>query len=142
MNQKELKNLKVGNIVVITTHGGNQGKRGMVTEILRDMWGESNVYLQPLDGEFTFYNPKTRRKNKHGFYAFAHQTFQLIPSIDEPIKEFYMTPMLGNKPITWPANNYTPKELVTLKRFIKDLNEKASGIQFNGISILDEDDIF
>ena len=139
MTKKELQNLRIGDIVVISIHGNNKGKRGTVDDIIRYECG-GVVYLTPLDCEFTFYNPKTRCKDKNGLYQFRHESIQL----DKPIvkKEFYMVPMLGKKPITWSADNFTSKELIVIDRFIKELIENASDVTLNDILIIDEDETF
>lgn len=139
MNKEELKNLRIGDIVIVSGHGNNKGKRGIVNDIVRFGGERGETYLNPLDGEFTFYNQNTRRRNKDGLYGFAHQTIQLYSTKEAPKKEFYITGRFLEKGITWSANSFTSKDLVVLNRFIKELNENALGLE---ISILDEDDIF
>lgn len=80
MTGKELQDLRIGDIVIISTHGQNKGKRGQVDDIIR-----GSAYLRPLDGEFTFYNQSSRTKNENGLYRFAHETIQVYPRKEKPL---------------------------------------------------------
>ena len=85
MDKKEHKNLKVGDIVVISGQGYNKGKRGIVSSIQIIYDNRSEVYLKPLDGEFIFYNKNIRTKNKDGLYGFSSTTIQFYTQKEKPL---------------------------------------------------------
>lgn len=82
MTRDEFKNLKLGEVVQITTYGKNRGKMGIVKEIRRDfkdwetapsVYQSGSVYLKPLNCVFDFVNGLQKRKNKNGFYSWSHR---------------------------------------------------------------------
>lgn len=138
MTQSEFWNLEVGDIVIVTAHGRNKGKKGEVAEISRSTHGRGPIYLKPLDGEFEFYSPRTRNINKDGLFAFSYETIALAEK--RPKKEFYIGVMFGESGPSWPADNFTHTELKVIERFLKEFNEHAEGLSIDCVAILDADD--
>jgi hypothetical protein len=71
MTKKEFRNLKVGEKVVITVHGRNQGKIGIVKYIGRDQFGLGLAYLEPFECEFEMY-PQRGLRNADGLCGWNH----------------------------------------------------------------------
>lgn len=69
MNKVELSNIKIGDTVVITQHGKNQGKKGSVVSV-----NDRTVYLIPVDCEFEFTNNSAWRLHRRdeGIYGFSY----------------------------------------------------------------------
>ena len=132
MTKNELKNLKIGDRVVITTHGKNQGKMGIVNGVYD--WG---AYLEPFQCEFEFSKSTHKLTDENGNYGFN------VGSIAYPKKqikkEFYVCTMFAGDEVSWSANNFTEKELDIIERFLSELNGRIEGKCIDGISIIDED---
>lgn len=82
MNQKEFKKLKVGDIVVITVHGMNNGKKGVVREI-----AGRTVYLEPHKCVFEFSSSHRWRFNrKPGLYGYNYISLAMSSVLDDEEK--------------------------------------------------------
>jgi hypothetical protein len=139
MNKKEFENLKIGDIVEITSHGKNRGKKGLVSDIKRNItYGGGKVFLAPIDCEFEFYKTRRTKLNEFGLSEWKHESINYPKP--QTNKHFYVGTMFGEKGISWPAKNFTSKELDVIDRFLKEFNERASGCCVDCIVILDDDE--
>lgn len=140
MIKQEFKNLKIGDIVVITAHGKNKGKTGIVSEIYRDtLFGTGIAYLKPFKCEFGSSNKNAWRNKKPGLYGFSYVSIDCLDR-KKSDKIFCVDDMYGNNSASWPTNNFTEQDLKVIDRFLQELNEHASGMTIDGIAILDNEE--
>jgi hypothetical protein len=135
MTKDEFLNLRIGDTVVITNHGKNKGKMGIVDDIIRGgVFGLGCAYLEPFECEFEFSN-SLRPKNKEGLYGWNHHGINYPKS---PVsKDFYIEAMYTRDGVSWAANNFTLSELIVIERFLKEFNEHATGLVVDSLAILD-----
>jgi len=83
MTKQELLNLRIGNKVVITNHGKNKGKMGIVNDIIRGPFGAGMVYIEPIDCKFEFTHKNYHTTNDEGYYAWNYYSIG-YPKIRKP----------------------------------------------------------
>lgn len=124
MTRNEFRNIKIGEEIIITTHGKNKGKKGIVKEIRRDKDGPCIIYLEPVDCVFEFCPDYKRWQNNDGLYGW--NSYGIKYPKKQINKEFYVS-VINEKEddevICWPAENFTSKELEVVTRFLKEMNE-------------------
>jgi hypothetical protein len=136
MTREEFGKVQIGDMVVITVHGQNYGKKGIVFDMHRDKnFGTGWVYLEPYECEFTFSNP--RKTNKDGFYIFRHP-FIGYPKKETEGKTFCISQMDNMNLIEWPTTNFTDSELKVIDRFLEELNKHIDNVFVDKVTIFDE----
>jgi hypothetical protein len=117
MNKNEASKLKIGDTVVITQHGKNKGKKGIVREI-----HGSTAYLEPFECEFEFVNDSSwRLHSREGLYGY--NTVSINYPKEPSNKEFQVALMYKNDEISWSTDNFTSNELKIIDRFLKEVDE-------------------
>lgn len=123
MTKNEFTNITIGDKIVINTHGKNMGKMGIVREIRCNNDGPLIVYLEPIDCTFEFCHDYRRWQNKDGLYGWNRYG---IGYPKKPVNKEFCVSVINEKEddevICWPAENFTSKELESVKRFLKELN--------------------
>lgn len=118
---KEFKNIQIGDIVIITQHGKNQGKMGIVRKI-----DEGSVYLEPFQCEFEFANKSGWRLHKYkDLYGFGYVSVNHPSRPEKSDKTFYIADKYGGEGIEWSTSNFTNNELNVIDRFLKELEEHS-----------------
>lgn len=127
MTRNEFHNIKIGDELVITTHGRNKGKRGIVREIKRDNDGPCIVYLEPVDCVFEFCSDYGRWRIKGNLYGWNSYGISYPKKLIS--KEFNVC-LINEKEddevICWTAEKFTLKELEIVDKFLKELNEHVN----------------
>lgn len=136
MTKNEFNNLTIGDKVVITTHGKNRGKIGIVREIEKSEFGQDLAYLEPFECAFEFCNDR-KLHNTEGLFGWNSMGINYIkrPSV----KEFHVAGISILNSVSWPVNNFTPKELNVIDRFLKELKEHTDKVLIDSVSILDRE---
>lgn len=137
MKKEEFTNLKVGEKVVLINHGKNKGKMGIVKEIIRDNYGSGSAYLEPVDCEFEV--KYSRKTNKDGLYGWNQYGIGYPKRLSDE-RKFYIASLYGKHSISWSTENFTSKELITIDRFLKELNNRIDGVSIESIVITDKED--
>ena len=135
MDKKQFNNLRIGDTVIVTIHGQNKGKIGVVEDIVR-FGGYGTAYLRPVGCEFGFSNP--RKKNKDSLYGFTNSSIQIIKPGEK--KKFYVAEMFGGEGRSWSADNFNTRELKIIERFLEEFNERSSPLFVESIHIFEDDD--
>lgn len=137
--KSEFKNLQIGDVVIITSHGKNRGKMGIVREIRRRPQYGGIAYLEPLNCEFEFSNIQTRQQNKDGFYWWQHTNIR-YPEKDSK-KKFYVS-VFFETAVSWPTTNFNQKELAVIERYLKELTEHTkNSVLIKSIGIADDNQL-
>jgi len=71
MLKNEFLNLRIGDKVVLISHGKNKGKMAIVDDIIRGPGDMGTAYLEPINCEFEFTN-NNHKPNKNGLYGWNH----------------------------------------------------------------------
>ena len=137
MLKSEFNNLRMGDTVVITNHGRNKGKMGIVKNIVRHDVNEGTIYIEPIDCDFSFTN-SYRKPNKEGLYSWSRQSIGLLKKPHN--KKFYVEQMFGEDSVSWSADNFTLDDLLIIDRFLNKFNEKADGLTIDSVAILNDNE--
>jgi len=94
MNKKEFSNLKTGEVVIITVHGKNFGKQGIVEAIHYNRNNEGGrAYLRPLNCIFEFSKSvNSVRISDNGLCRFGHSNISYLnktPNVTKPKLQIY-----------------------------------------------------
>jgi hypothetical protein len=139
MTKDEFRDLRIEDKVVLTNHGKNKGKMGIVKDIIRGPFNMGIAYLEPFECEFEFINAKSPHiPNKNGFYGWNQNGIDLPK---KPVnKEFYLRTLYGNTGISWPADNFTEKELDVISRFLEEVSDHMGIEKIGSVDILDNEE--
>jgi hypothetical protein len=146
MRKEEFGNVKVGDVVTIIVHGKNKGKQGIVSEISHKSPSKvGKVYLTPLNCTFDFCDVERKAVNKDWLFGWELRHVAYPEKAEKYLKphkdkSFYVGVMFGDEGLSWPADNFTPKELEVIERFLEELNDNASGLTIDEIAIMDEEE--
>jgi hypothetical protein len=139
MTRYEFNQVKLGDIVEISMHGFNKGKKGIIRDIKRDPDGDTRlVYLEPLECEFVFGKGTIKPlRMKDGLYPWNNRGINYLKQPHG--KTFYIAEMFGAEGVSWSAENFTETELKVIDRFLTELDDHICGRTVESIVILNED---
>ena len=122
MTYSEFLETKVGDEVIIRGNTSYRGARAIIIEpCIKHMSDDINVRIKGTNVE------------KEYFYKNVS-----VVGFKECKKEFKISKLVGKDDIFWSTENFSPRELDVIDRFLKEVNRRAHGVTVKSINLIGE----